>query len=66
MAAFLVAAAPFATGLANPRRLLVLPNGRLLVTEQSAGYLTLLRQRRPRPRHLATLLSRSKMKIQPR
>ena len=36
-------AAPFATGLANPRRLLVLPNGDVLVTEQSAGYLTLLR-----------------------
>ena len=37
------AAAPFATGLANPRRLLVLPNGDVLVAEQSAGYLTLLR-----------------------
>jgi glucose/arabinose dehydrogenase len=36
-------ATPFATGLANPRRLLVLPNGDLLVAEQSAGYLTLLR-----------------------
>src|ERR1700738_4336799 len=36
-------AAPFATGLANPRRLLVLPNGDVLVAEQSAGYLTLLR-----------------------
>jgi glucose/arabinose dehydrogenase len=36
-------AAPFATGLANPRRLLVLPNGDILVAEQSAGYLTLLR-----------------------
>jgi glucose/arabinose dehydrogenase len=33
----------FATGLANPRRLLVLPNGDVLVAEQSAGYLTLLR-----------------------
>src|SRR5690349_7266652 len=36
-------ATPFATGLVNPRRLLVLPNGDVLVTEQSAGYLTLLR-----------------------
>ena len=27
----------------NPRRLLVLPNGDVLVAEQSAGYLTLLR-----------------------
>jgi glucose/arabinose dehydrogenase len=36
-------ATPFATGLANPRRLLVLPNGDVLVSEQSAGYLTLLR-----------------------
>jgi glucose/arabinose dehydrogenase len=36
-------AAPFATGLANPRRLLVLLNGDVLVAEQSAGYLTLLR-----------------------
>src|SRR5215813_9448298 len=34
---------PFATGLANPRRLLVLPNGDVLVAEQSVGYLTLLR-----------------------
>jgi glucose/arabinose dehydrogenase len=34
---------PFATGLVNPRRLLVLPNGDVLVAEQSAGYLTLLR-----------------------
>src|SRR5437867_1663080 len=33
----------FAVGLANPRRLLVLPNGDVLVAEQSAGYLTLLR-----------------------
>src|SRR5262249_48869887 len=32
----------FASGLANPRRLLVLPNGDVLVAEQSAGYLTLL------------------------
>ena len=36
-------ATPFATGLANPRRLLVLPNGDILVAEQSAGYVTLLR-----------------------
>ena len=36
-------ATPFATGLAHPRRLLVLPNGDVLVAEQSAGYLTLLR-----------------------
>jgi glucose/arabinose dehydrogenase len=36
-------ATPFATGLVNPRRLLVLPNGDVLVVEQSAGYLTLLR-----------------------
>jgi glucose/arabinose dehydrogenase len=34
---------PFATGLVNPRRMLVLPNGDILVAEQSAGYLTLLR-----------------------
>jgi glucose/arabinose dehydrogenase len=33
----------FAKGLTNPRRLLVLPNGDVLVAEQSAGYLTLLR-----------------------
>src|SRR5690349_12588956 len=33
----------FASGLANPRRLLVLPNGDVLVAEQSAGHLTLLR-----------------------
>ena len=31
-------ATPFATGLVNPRRLLVLPNGDVLVAEQSAGY----------------------------
>ena len=37
------AATPFATGLVNPRRLLVLPNGDVLVAEQSVGYLTLLR-----------------------
>jgi glucose/arabinose dehydrogenase len=37
-------ATAFATGLVNPRRLLVLPNGDNLVAEQSgAGYLTLLR-----------------------
>ncbi len=36
-------ATPFVTGLANPRRLLVLPNGDVLVVEQSAGYVTLLR-----------------------
>ena len=36
-------AEPFATGLTNPRRLLVLPNGDVLVAEQSAGYITLLR-----------------------
>ena len=36
-------ATPFATGLANPRRLLVLSNGDVLVAEQSAGYITLLR-----------------------
>jgi glucose/arabinose dehydrogenase len=36
-------AAPFATGLANPRRLLVLANGDVLVAEQSVGYITLLR-----------------------
>jgi glucose/arabinose dehydrogenase len=36
-------ATPFVTGLVHPRRLLVLPNGDVLVAEQSAGYLTLLR-----------------------
>jgi glucose/arabinose dehydrogenase len=36
-------ATPVVTGLVNPRRLLVLPNGDVLVAEQSAGYLTLLR-----------------------
>jgi glucose/arabinose dehydrogenase len=36
-------AEPFVTGLVNPRRLLVLPNGDVLVAEQSAGYVTLLR-----------------------
>src|SRR5919198_203939 len=34
----------FASGLAHPRRLLVLPTGGVLVAEQSAGYLTLLRE----------------------
>src|SRR5687767_3115972 len=34
---------PFATGLEHPRRLLVLPNGDVLVAEQSKGHLTLLR-----------------------
>jgi glucose/arabinose dehydrogenase len=36
-------ATPFATGLANPRRLLVLANGDVLVAEQGPGYVTLLR-----------------------
>jgi glucose/arabinose dehydrogenase len=36
-------ATAFATGLANPRRLLVLANGDVLVAEQGPGYLTLLR-----------------------
>jgi glucose/arabinose dehydrogenase len=36
-------ATPYVTGLANPRRLLVLPNGDVLVVEQSVGYVTLLR-----------------------
>ncbi len=36
-------ATPFATGLMNPRRLLVLPNGDVIVAEQRPGYLTLLR-----------------------
>ena len=36
-------AAPYVTGLANPRRMLVLSNGDVLVVEQSAGYITLLR-----------------------
>src|SRR4029453_14948479 len=34
----------FASGLANPRRLLVLPDGGVLGAEQSPGYLTLLRE----------------------
>lgn len=34
---------PFAAGLENPRRLLVLPNGDVIVAEQKPGYLTLLR-----------------------
>ena len=33
------------TGLTHPRRLLVLPNGDVIVAEQRAGYLTLLRDR---------------------
>ncbi len=36
-------ATPFAAGLMHPRRLLVLPNGDVLVAEQKVGYLTLLR-----------------------
>src|SRR5262245_15056684 len=36
-------ATAFATGLEHPRRLLVLPNGDVIVAEQSKGYLTLLR-----------------------
>jgi glucose/arabinose dehydrogenase len=36
-------ATPFATGLEHPRRLLVLPNGDVLVAEQKVGYVTLLR-----------------------
>jgi glucose/arabinose dehydrogenase len=36
-------ATAFATGLVNPRRLLVLPNGDVLVAEQNVGHLTLLR-----------------------
>lgn len=36
-------ATAFATGLEHPRRLLVLPNGDVLVAEQKVGYLTLLR-----------------------
>ena len=36
-------AEPYVTGLTNPRRLLVLANGDVLVAEQSVGYLTLLR-----------------------
>jgi glucose/arabinose dehydrogenase len=36
-------ATPFVTGLENPRRLLVLPNNDVIVAEQRAGYLTLLR-----------------------
>jgi glucose/arabinose dehydrogenase len=45
----------FAAGLAHPRRLLVLPNGDVLVAEQSAGYLTLLRAEGEGP---ATWISR--------
>ena len=36
-------ATPFVTGLEHPRRLLVLPNGDVLVAEQRGGYVTLLR-----------------------
>ena len=36
-------ATPFVTGLEHPRRLLVLPNNDVIVAEQKAGYLTLLR-----------------------
>jgi glucose/arabinose dehydrogenase len=36
-------ATAFATGLEHPRRLLVLPNGDVLVAEQRTGHLTLLR-----------------------
>jgi len=36
-------ATAFATGLQHPRRLLVLPNGDVLVAEQKAGYVSLLR-----------------------
>ncbi|MFL5001843.1 MAG: PQQ-dependent sugar dehydrogenase, partial [Xanthobacteraceae bacterium] len=36
-------ATPFITGLEHPRRLLVLPNNDVIVAEQRAGYLTLLR-----------------------
>ena len=36
-------ATPFALGLEHPRRLLVLPNGDVIVAEQKVGYLTLLR-----------------------
>ena len=36
-------ATAFATGLEHPRRLLVLPNGDVLVAEQKVGYVTLLR-----------------------
>jgi glucose/arabinose dehydrogenase len=36
-------ATAFMTGLEHPRRLLVLPNGDVLLAEQKAGYLTLLR-----------------------
>jgi glucose/arabinose dehydrogenase len=36
-------ATAFATGLEHPRRLLVLPNGDVLVAEQKVGYVSLLR-----------------------
>ena len=41
-------ATPFATGLANPRRLLVLPNGDVLVAEQSARLSDPIARRRRR------------------
>src|SRR5947208_10215283 len=37
-------ATPFATGLEHPRRLLVLPNGDVILAEQRVGHLTLLRE----------------------
>jgi glucose/arabinose dehydrogenase len=36
-------ATAFVTGLEHPRRLLVLPNGDVLVAEQKVGYVTVLR-----------------------
>jgi glucose/arabinose dehydrogenase len=36
-------ATPFVTGLQHPRRLLVLPNGDVIVAQQRVGHLTLLR-----------------------
>src|SRR5215510_5468391 len=48
----------FASGLANPRRLLVLPNGDVLVAEQSAGYLTLLSDEAPARRRGSLATSR--------
>jgi len=52
-------ATPFATGLVNPRRLLVLPNGDVLVAEQRAGYLTLLRDDGSGYAHGLTVTSRT-------
>jgi glucose/arabinose dehydrogenase len=40
---------PFATGLANPRRLLVLPNGDILVAEQSVTVGNFFRDMEPVP-----------------